>query len=63
MDERVEDQLVATVSILLPSVEFVVTSQRDTFLEAAARVCRPPDAVAFQLQTESHVEVLRHVGF
>ena len=39
-----------TIRIFLPSVKFIVDSERDTFLETTFRVICPTDNVTFQLR-------------
>lgn len=46
---------------LLPSVQLVITSERDTLLEPSVRVGGPPERVSSHLQSKRHVEVLRDV--
>jgi hypothetical protein len=53
-----EQELVATVYILLPSVQLVVHSQGDTFFEAIAGIGAQSNGVAGNLETQRHVEVL-----
>ena len=59
--DRVEEELVAAVRVLLPSGELVVDGQRHALLEAFAGVGAEPDAVPDALQAQGHVKVLRHV--
>ena len=61
-EERVEHEFVAAVRILLPSIQLVIVSERDALLETTEGVSCPTDNVALQLQAQSHVEVLGHVG-
>lgn len=56
-NEGVEDQLITTIRILLPSVKLIVAGQRDTFLESTFRVSCPSNDVAFELKTKGHVEI------
>jgi hypothetical protein len=61
LSDRVEQQLVTAVRVLLPPVELVVASERHALPEAAVRVGRPAHDVATHLDTERHVEILGHV--
>lgn len=61
--DRVEEQLVAAVSVFLPSRELVVHGQRHALLEAVAGPGREPDDVPVALQAQRHVEILGDVGF
>jgi hypothetical protein len=56
--EGVEEELVAAVGVLLPAVQLVVDGERDAFFETVAGVGGKADGVAFDLQSEGHVEVL-----
>ena len=51
--ERVEDQLVASIRVLLPPVQLVVARKRHALFEPAERVRRPADDVPFQLISSS----------
>lgn len=61
LTEWVEDQLGAPESVFLPSVQLVVTGERDTLLEFAFRVRSPSNDIAFDLKRDGDLEVLRHV--
>jgi len=61
VNERVEEKLVAPVSVLLPTIELVVAGQRHAFLEATLGVGRPANDVTLKLQAKRHVEILGHV--
>lgn len=63
VDERVEDQLVAPVRALLPSIELVVARQRHALLEPALAVRRPPDDVPTQLGVNCYLVVARCLSF
>ena len=49
MQSDVIAMMLHTIRVLLPSVEFVVDSERDTFFEAAIRVRRPSNDIFFEL--------------
>lgn len=61
LTEWVEDQLGAPESVFLPSVQLVVTGERDTLLEFAFRIRSPSNDIAFDLKRDGDLEVLRHV--
>ena len=47
--ERVEKQLVTSVSVFLPSVQFIVNCERDTFFEPIASISSKSNRIAFTL--------------
>jgi hypothetical protein len=57
--DRVEQELVASVGVFLPTSKFVVDGKRDTFLETIAGVTTHADNVTIVLEAESHVEIFR----
>ena len=61
LDERIEQQLRASVRVLLPPVQLVVGRKRDTLFEFALGVRGPADDVTLLLQPHSHVEILRDI--
>ena len=48
---KVVEMMSRTIRVLLPSIQFIVDSERDAFFEAAIRVCRPSNDISFQLNT------------
>lgn len=56
-----EEQLVTSISILLPSGQLVVDSQRHALLEPFTSPCGEADYVTVRLQLERHLEVFRDV--
>lgn len=58
----VEDKFVATVSILLPSIQLVEDGKRHTLFEATAVVTGQSDNVTRNLQTKRNIKVLGHVA-
>lgn len=57
--EWLENQLGATVGVLLPTGQLVVDSERDTLLETFTSIATEANDVSVGLQTKSHVKVLR----
>lgn len=58
--QRVEEQLVAAIGVLLPTGQLVVHGKRDTLLETFASPSGETNNVAVTLETQGHVEVFRH---
>lgn len=56
--DRVEHELVTAVSVLLPSSQFIVDGERDTFLESVAGPCSEASDVALDLKAEGHIKIL-----
>src|SRR6266702_4481767 len=50
-----------TIRVLLPPVQLVVTCQRDTFLEATLRVCRPSNGESLKLHTTIRIQYHTHL--
>jgi hypothetical protein len=59
----VEQQLITSISVLLPARKLVVDCKRDTFLEAVAGPGSKADDVAIDLETQGHVEIFGNVRF
>ena len=57
-----EEKLVATIGIFLPTCQFIVDSQRHTFFESLASPSSKTNSITIALETERHVEILGYVG-
>jgi hypothetical protein len=60
--DRVEEQLRATVRVLLPAVDLVLSRERNALLELVVGVGRPADGIASVQNPNRAVKVLRHVA-
>lgn len=61
--KRMEKQLIASISVLLPTRKLIVYCERDTFFEAVAGPGGEANDVAIDLETKGHVEVFGNVRF
>jgi hypothetical protein len=58
-----KQQLITPIRILLPSRKLIIHRQRNAFFESVTVVSTQTDFVSKTLQTQSHVEIFRDVGF
>lgn len=63
LTDREEDQLVTSKGVLFPTCKLIVDGKRHTFLETILGVTSETDEITSRLQTESHIEILRHSSF
>src|SRR5690606_10815018 len=61
VDDWVEDQLVTSIGVLLPTRQFIVDGKRNTFLETSVVIGSETNDKASHLKTKRNIKILRDV--